>query len=115
MATIIADCASMANTELLRSVASGKSEALEALYDRYVGACYGLALRIVADPYVAEDVVQDIFLKLWATPLSYAPERGDFSSWLLALVRNRSIDHLRQQKRVMPTVYAASRLSDAEE
>src|SRR5690242_18180477 len=52
------DYASVADAQLLRFIAAGKSEALEALYDRYVKACYGLALRVVVDPYIAEEIVQ---------------------------------------------------------
>jgi RNA polymerase sigma-70 factor, ECF subfamily len=95
------DYASFADAELLRLIASGKSEALEALYDRYVRACYGKALGVVVDPYVAEEVVQDVFLKLWAAPSSYVPERGKFPVWLLTLAHNRAIDRLRHDKHVM--------------
>jgi RNA polymerase sigma-70 factor (ECF subfamily) len=53
-------------------------------------------MKIVRDPLVAEEVVQDVFMKLWSAPLSFAPERGKFSGWLLTLVHNRSIDKLRR-------------------
>jgi len=107
--------ASLEDAQLLGMIASGKCEALEALYDRYVRACYGLALRVVADPYVAEDVVQDVFLKLWTARFSYAPQEGKFSAWLLTLVRNRSIDRLRHEKRVMPVGSMSFDAFDAEE
>ena len=96
-------------------VASGDSEALEALYDRYVRACYSVALRTVGDAYVAEEVVQDIFLKVWTAPHSYSPERGKFSTWLLKLAHNRSIDRLRHERRVMPDGYLECDVSDAGE
>jgi len=113
METITSEYASMSDAQLLRLVASGKSEALEALYDRYVKQCYGVSLRIVADRYVAEEVVQDIYLKLWAAPLSYAPEQGKFSTWLLTLVRNRSIDYLRRGTRTIPAGSMAFDTADA--
>ena len=109
------DYASFADAELLRLIASGNCEALEALYDRYVRACYGKALGVVVDPCVAEEIVQDIFLKLWAAPSSYVPERGKFSVWLLTLVHNRAIDRLRHEKHVMPDSALSFDAFDVEE
>jgi len=90
--------ASVPDAQLLAIVASGEHQAMEALYNRYSKACYGLAMKILVDPYLAEEVVQEVFLKLWTSPASYVPERGKFSAWLLTLVYNRSIDWLRQAK-----------------
>lgn len=110
-----ADYASVSDAQLLSYVASGQCEALEALYDRYVSACYGLALRIVADPCVAEEIVQDVFHKVWTAPRSYAPDRGKFSAWLLTLVHNRSIDRLRHEKSIVPAGSMSFDAFDAEE
>ena len=77
--------------------------AVELAYDRYGGMAYGLALRILAEPDQAEDVVQEVFLRLWNSPASYDPTRGSFRTWLLTLIRNRSIDVLRRrQRRALP-------------
>jgi RNA polymerase sigma-70 factor (ECF subfamily) len=89
---------SAADAQLLRRVAAGDHAALEALYNRYERTCYGLAMRMVLDHFLAEEIVQEVFLKLWAAPCSYVPGRGKFSAWLLTLVYNRSIDRLRQAK-----------------
>jgi RNA polymerase sigma-70 factor (ECF subfamily) len=97
------DYATSADNQLLELIASGKSEALEALYTRYVWVCYGRALRVVEDTYAAEEIVQDVFLKVWTSPRSYSPGRGKFSAWLYTLVHNRSIDRLRRNKRMVPT------------
>ena len=76
---------------------------MELAYDRYGGMAYGLALRILAEPDQAEDVVQEVFLRLWNSPASYDPTRGSFRTWLLTLIRNRSIDVLRRrQRRALP-------------
>lgn len=69
--------------------------ALAALYDRYGALAYSVAVRILGDPGHAEDVVQEVFLKLWRAAPGFDPERGQLRSWLLSAVRNRSIDHLR--------------------
>jgi RNA polymerase sigma-70 factor, ECF subfamily len=84
--------------ELMASIRYGRVDALEALYDRYVRTCFGLSMKIVRDPSVAEEVVQDVFVKLWGNPSVFTPERGKFSGWLLTLVHNRSVDKLRRAK-----------------
>jgi RNA polymerase sigma-70 factor (ECF subfamily) len=103
------------DAQLVSLIASGDCDALEALYDRYVRACYGVALRTVGDAYVAEEVVQDVFLKVWTAPHAYDPERGKFSTWLLKTVHNRAIDRLRHERRVMPAGYLECDCYDVEE
>ena len=92
------DYTAMPDEQLMHAIADGKRDALETLYDRYINGCYGLALKIVRDTFVAEEIVQEVFLKLWTNPERYVPERGKFSGWLLTLVHNRSIDKLRRAK-----------------
>ncbi len=74
---------------------------LELLYDRYSRRCYALAVRILNSPAEAEEVVQEVFLKLWQMPQSFNPQRGRFASWLLSVVHHRCIDELRRNKRVV--------------
>jgi len=93
-----ADYKEMKDEGLMSAIASGERLALEELYDRYVSGCFGLALKIVHDQTLAEEVVQDVFMKVWVQPKSYQPERGKFSGWLLTLVHNRSVDKLRRAK-----------------
>ena len=69
--------------------------ALETLYDRYGKIAFSLAYRIVGDRGAAEDVVQDAFLSVWRQAKSFKAERGSAKTWLMAIVRNRSIDKLR--------------------
>ena len=80
-------------------MANGDASALEALYDRYVRQCFGLALRIVEEPALAEEVVQEVFTKFWVMPANYSPDKGKFASWLLSLVHHRCIDELRRKSR----------------
>ncbi len=72
--------------------------ALAALYDRYSGPVYSLAFRIVRDPSTAEEITQDVFLKLWRQPDRFDPARGAFASWLLRTAHNRAIDEIRAQR-----------------
>ena len=93
------DLSSLSDEMLLSRVVQRDSAALEQLYDRYVRQCFGLAVRIVGDTALAEEIVQEIFLKLWTQPDSYTQSRGRFISWLLSLVHHRSIDELRRRSR----------------
>jgi RNA polymerase sigma-70 factor, ECF subfamily len=85
----------VADPDLVVQLAAGSQEALAALYDRYGRLAYSVALRILGDPGRAEDAVQDAFLKIWTGASSFDPRRGSLRTWLLASVRNRSIDYLR--------------------
>jgi RNA polymerase sigma-70 factor (ECF subfamily) len=81
--------------DLLARIAGGDQAALGALYDRYVSAAFGLALRILADHGTAEEVVQDAFVAVWRRADSYRAERGEPRSWLLSIVHHRAIDRVR--------------------
>jgi RNA polymerase sigma-70 factor (ECF subfamily) len=72
--------------------------ALAAIYDQYGRAVYSLALRILGDPGGAEDVTQDVFLKLWRQPGQYQVERGSLRAWLLSVAHNRCVDLLRRRR-----------------
>lgn len=74
-------------------------DSLADLYDGFAGAMFSLALEILADRWEAEEVVQDVFAYVWKKPESYSPEKGKFSSWLMVITRNRSIDRMRSRKR----------------
>lgn len=70
-------------------------DAFEQLYDRHSRIVYALVLRIVQQASTAEEVVQDVFLQLWRNARQYDARRGPFAPWLMALARNRALDHLR--------------------
>jgi len=70
-------------------------DAFEQLYDRHSRIVYTLVLRIVQQGSIAEEVVQDVFLQLWRNAARYDTRRGHFVPWLMALARNRALDHLR--------------------
>lgn len=85
--------------ELLRSISQGDQTAFLALYARYGSAVYGLALRIVDIQVVAEEVTQDVFLKVWQQPGRWDPALGRFPGWLMTTARNAAIDRLRREQR----------------
>ncbi len=83
------------DVELGRALAAGDLNALAAVYDRYGALAYSVALRVLGDPAVAEDIVQESFLKLWSNAAAFDASRGSLRSWLMTSVRNRAIDQLR--------------------
>lgn len=85
--------------ELMARLAGRDMRAFEALYDRYADLVFSVALRVVADPHVAEDIAQDVFLRVWRRPDHFDVHRGKFVTWLLSVTRNRSIDERRTYSR----------------
>ena len=85
--------------ELLAAMARGDEPALAELYDRFGRIAYGLALRILRDPALAQDAVQDAFLGAWRTAAAFNPELGKASTWLLTMVHRRAVDLVRREDR----------------
>lgn len=92
---------------LLAQIERGQQAALVSLHRRYVNLVYSLAARVVGEGMAAEEITQDVFLKLWRQPRAFDPARGRFSSWLLAVTRHAAIDRLRQEGRRPPEAPAA--------
>ncbi|MGI8615060.1 MAG: sigma-70 family RNA polymerase sigma factor [Nocardioidaceae bacterium] len=86
------------DVELMAAVRAGDSGGLEELYDRYSRPTYSLARRILGDPGLAEDVIQEVFMALWRQPSKYDPSRGGFSSWLLAMTHHKAVDSVRREE-----------------
>jgi RNA polymerase sigma-70 factor (ECF subfamily) len=70
-------------------------QAMADLYDRYGRLAYSVILRIVRDAEMAEDLVQETFLRVWSRVQAFDSARGALGPWLLAVARNRAIDYLR--------------------
>ena len=93
------ELAHLSDEALVALVARGEDGALGELYDRYGRTAYGLALRVLRDPALAEDAVQEAFLALWRTARRFVPERARASTWLLTLVHRRAVDVVRREER----------------
>jgi RNA polymerase sigma-70 factor, ECF subfamily len=87
--------ASEADRDLAERLRQRDPQALAELYDRYGRAVYSLVLRVVRDTALAEDLVQETFLRVWNRVHGFDGERGSVGAWLLAVARNRAIDYLR--------------------
>ncbi|HTB21082.1 MAG TPA: sigma-70 family RNA polymerase sigma factor [bacterium] len=71
----------------------------EGLYDRHHRLVYGVACRILGDGHEAEDILQEVFLRVWQRAETYDPARGSAATWLCVLTRSRCLDRLRQKGR----------------
>src|ERR1041384_8165797 len=83
------------DSELVARMQRRDPQALGELYDRYGRVTYALILRVVRDPGIAEDLVQETFLRVWNRVQGFDAEKGAIGPWLLAVARNRAIDYLR--------------------
>jgi len=82
---------------LARAVAAHDEAALAELYRRHAASCLGLARRVLADRTLAEEVVQEVFVRTWRDPSRFDPDRGSMRAFLLAQVHGRSVDLLRAE------------------
>jgi RNA polymerase sigma-70 factor (ECF subfamily) len=81
---------------LLKAVLNGQSSALGTLYDRYGRLVFSLAVNIINDTNIAEEITQEVFLQVWKKSATYQVEQGKVAAWLTGITRNRSIDVLRR-------------------
>ncbi len=80
---------------LLSATASGDREAFHKLYERSSGKLFGVLLRILKNRQMAEDALQDVYLKIWQKADAYSAEKGKPISWMATIARNRAIDIVR--------------------
>src|SRR6266540_2355181 len=86
------------DTGLVARMQRRDPQALAELYDRYGRVVYALILRVVRDTGIAEDLVQETFLRVWNRVHGFDAEKGSVGPWLLAVARNRAIDYLRSAR-----------------
>lgn len=82
---------------LVARLAGGDEAVLGVLYDRYGRAVYSLAMRIVHDTGMAEDVTQEVFIRLWRAAGRFDPSKGKLHSWLLRITHNLALNEIRSQ------------------
>ena len=81
--------------ELVTALKSGKQSAIGILYDNYSAALFGVIVRIVESQENAEDILQEVFVKIWRNISSYDRSKGKLYTWLINIARNAAIDSLR--------------------
>ncbi len=90
---------------LIEAIAQGDSSALETLYDRYSSVIYRMALRMLKHRELAEEVVQEVFWRVWRRSASFDIERGRVAPWLFGIAHNLCIDELRRMRARPTQVY----------
>jgi RNA polymerase sigma factor (sigma-70 family) len=83
---------------LISRLRSKDRSALDYLYDHYSGALYGVIFRIVKKEEIAEEVLQDVFLKIWTRFDNYDDQKGKLFTWLVNIARNQAIDKTRSRE-----------------
>ena len=86
----------LTDPELVSAFKNGDVEALGVLMERHKAALYGYLLRLTRSESAAEDIFQEVFLKLVRSPSSYG-EREKFKAWLFTVARNKAMDHFRRE------------------
>jgi len=79
-------------------IQQSQSDALAELYDRYGRLVFGLAFNAIRDQALAEEITQDVFMRVWDKASTYQKEKGKVITWLANIARYRTIDVLRYQK-----------------
>jgi RNA polymerase sigma-70 factor (ECF subfamily) len=86
--------------------------AISALYDRYSRTVFGVGLKMLGDRSVAEELTQEVFLKVWRSSRTFDPSRGSFSTWLFKVTRSVALDlHRRRARRIRPVPGADSQIA----
>ncbi|SDI47826.1 RNA polymerase sigma factor [Natribacillus halophilus] len=85
--------------QLIEQIVNKDPQALEQLYHRYERPIYAFAYRLVGEEMMAEEVMQELFLRVWNSAYRYDSDKAKFSTWMFTLTRNISIDLIRKKGR----------------
>jgi RNA polymerase sigma-70 factor (ECF subfamily) len=88
---------SLPEAELIKAIRQKQKIGSEALYDMYSASLFGVIVRIVQDEDLAQDLLQDTFVKIWNSFESYDETKGRLFTWMVNLARNLSVDKLRSK------------------
>lgn len=99
--TEVAEYHELPDHQLLHQITMVEEGALEALYARYSTSVYSLAMFMLKQPPLAEEVTQDVFLNIWLKASSYKADRGEPRAWIMSVAHHRIIDVIRSRRRTM--------------
>jgi len=88
------------DAELIARLEQGDESALREIYRAYSPAVFGLAMRALSDATLAEEVTQDVFVRLWEQPDRFDPARGSMRSFLMAIAHSRAVERVRAEDSV---------------
>ena len=97
-APVAADLEEARDRDLLRRIGSADEEAFRELFRRYSPNALALARRVVRQPFIAEEIVQEAFLAAWRNAEGYREGRGSVRSWLMTMVHHRAVDAVRREE-----------------
>jgi RNA polymerase sigma-70 factor (ECF subfamily) len=95
---LAADLEEARDRDLLRRIGSADEEAFRELFRRYSPNALALARRVVRQPFIAEEIVQEAFLAAWRNAEGYREGRGSVRSWLMTMVHHRAVDAVRREE-----------------
>jgi len=91
------DLITIEDQALLHKIARQEAEALSVLYDRYGRLLFTVAYHLVGNKALAEEIMLDVFRRVWEKAASYRANRANVRTWLTSMTRNRAIDMLRRE------------------
>jgi len=97
----VADYESLDDHQLIQRISQVDKEALETLYVRYQTPVYSLAMFMLKQPALAEEVTQDIFLNIWLKAGSFNAERGQPKGWIMSVAHHKIVDVIRSRRRTI--------------
>jgi RNA polymerase sigma-70 factor (ECF subfamily) len=92
------DVARRQDVATVERIAGGDDESFRQLFRRYAPHANALALRLLRQPFLAEEAVQDAFVGVWTRAAAYDPRRGSVRSWVMSMVHNRAVDLVRREE-----------------
>lgn len=87
---------------LIQQILNREENALVRLYDSFGGLVFSIAVRIIHDETAAEEITQDVFMKVWDKAIQFDPSQASFATWISRIARNTAIDALRKRKSRQP-------------
>lgn len=96
----------LADRRTIAALTAGDPDALETLYNEYATLVITVINRMVRDQRIAEELLQEVFLRIWQRVETYEPERGQVRSWILGVAHNLALNELRRQRR-RPAILSA--------
>ena len=92
------DISQARDRDLLRRLLARDEEAFRGLFSRYAPTAKALALRVVRQQHLAEEIVQEAFMAVWRNPGAYEEQRGSVKTWLMGMVHHRAVDAVRREE-----------------
>ncbi len=97
-AAVALDLSEVRDRELVLRIGQGDEDAFRGLFRRYAPSALSLARRVVRQPFLADEIVQEAFLAVWRNPDGYDEGRGSVKAWLMGMVHHRAVDTVRREE-----------------